>query len=166
VGLEPSCVAVFRDELLNLFPHDADAKRLSQQTFLLSEFLIKEAPHYQPPALQGQALVHGHCHHKSVIGFDTEQELLARTGLTVRYPEAGCCGMAGSFGFEKDHYDVSMKVGERALLPAARQAAPDTLLISDGFSCREQVSQATGRPVLHIAEVLANVKMSESHARP
>lgn len=155
IGLEPSCVAVFRDELLNLFPHDEDAKRLSAQTFLLSEFLIKKAPDYRPPRLNRKALVQGHCHHKSVIGFEEEQQLLQKMGLEVSAPEAGCCGMAGSFGFEKDHYDVSMKIGEKALLPAVRQAAPDVLVISDGFSCREQVAQATGRPVFHIAEVLA-----------
>ena len=155
IGLEPSCVTVFRDELLNLFPQDEDAKRLSEQTFLLSEFLIKKVPNYQPPQLNRKALVQGHCHHKSVLGFDAERQLMEKMGLEVSSPEAGCCGMAGSFGFEKDHYDVSMKVGEQALLPAARQASRDTLLISSGFSCREQITQATDRPVLHIAEVLA-----------
>jgi len=155
IGLEPSCVAVFRDELLNLFPHDEDAKRLSAQTFLLSEFLIKKAPDFQPPRLNRKALVQGHCHHQAVIGWDAEKQLLEKMGLEVSIPEAGCCGMAGSFGFEKDHYDVSMKIGESALLPALRQAAPETLVIADGFSCREQMAQATGRPVSHIAEVLA-----------
>jgi Fe-S oxidoreductase len=151
VGLEPSCVAVFRDELLNLFPTDEDARRLSRQTFMLGEFLAE----HELPAVRGRALVHGHCHHKAVIGFDSEAAVLTRLGLDVEVLDSGCCGMAGSFGFERAHYDVSMKVGERVLLPAVRAAAPDTTIIADGFSCREQIVQATGRRAWHLAEVVA-----------
>ncbi len=153
VGLEPSCVSVFRDEMVNLMPHDRDAHRLREQTFLLSEFLVKKAG-YTPPQLKRKALVHGHCHHKSVLKFDSEHELLKRTGLDFTVLDSGCCGMAGSFGFEADKYDVSVKIGERVLLPAVREAAQETLIISDGFSCMEQIEQLTGRKTLHIAEVL------------
>ncbi|MGH2461219.1 MAG: FAD-linked oxidase C-terminal domain-containing protein [Chloroflexota bacterium] len=155
VGLEPSCVAVFRDELINLFPHDEDAIRLSRQSFLLSEFLADHAPGYQPPPLRRTALVHGHCHHKALMGMGAETTLLERMGLDFRVLDSGCCGMAGAFGFEKSHYDVSIGAGERVLLPAVRAAAPETLIITDGFSCREQIAQTTDRQALHLAEVLA-----------
>jgi FAD/FMN-containing dehydrogenase/Fe-S oxidoreductase len=154
VGLEPSCVAVFRDELINLFPNDEDAQRLSRQAFLLSEFLERHATGYEPPKLARKALVHGHCHHKAVMGMGAQEKLLWKMGLDYTMPEAGCCGMAGSFGFEEDHYDVSIKVGERALLPAVRAADKDILIVADGFSCREQIAQTTDRRALHLAEVL------------
>jgi Fe-S oxidoreductase len=155
VGLEPSCVAVFRDELLGLFPADPDALQLSQQALLLSEFLVQKARDYQPPRLAGRsAVVHGHCHHKALMGMGDEQALLDRLGLSYQLLDSGCCGMAGGFGFERDHYDVSVKVGERALLPAVRAAAKDALIIADGFSCREQIAQTTDRQALHLAEVL------------
>ena len=122
VGLEPSCVAVFRDELTNLFPNDKDAERLSKQTFLLSEYLNRKVDGYRPPRLERKALVHGHCHHKAVMGMDDETDLLKKIGLDFHMPEDGCCGMAGSFGFERGgHYDVSVACGERVLLPAVRK---------------------------------------------
>ncbi len=157
VGLEPSCVSVFRDELTNLFPHRQDARRLSRQTYLLSEFLAKYAPDYAPGRLEDmQALVQDHCHHKSLLGTDAEKRVLDRTGLDYRVlEESGCCGMAGAFGFEADKYDVSIAVGERVLLPAVRSAPTDTLMVANGFSCREQIRQTTGRDVRHLAEVLA-----------
>ena len=154
VGLEPSCVATFRDELCELFPHDQDAKRLRDQTYLLSEFLLERANGWKPPRFLRKAIVHGHCHHKSVLGFDDEKKLLEEIGLDAEILDSGCCGMAGSFGFEKEKYDVSMKVGERKLLPKARECPPGTLLIADGFSCREQVEQGAGKVPLHIAQVL------------
>jgi FAD/FMN-containing dehydrogenase/Fe-S oxidoreductase len=154
VGLEPSCLAVFRDELLNLFPNDEDAKRLARQSYLLGEFLAQHAPEYQPPRLEGKALVHGHCHQKALVGMDSESAVLAATGLAVEVLDAGCCGMAGAFGFEAAHYDVSIGAGERVLLPAVRAAAADTLVVADGFSCREQIAQTTERRALHLAEVL------------
>ncbi|MGN6359454.1 MAG: FAD-binding and (Fe-S)-binding domain-containing protein [Thermomicrobiales bacterium] len=156
VGLEPSCVAVFRDELLNLFPHDEDAKRLSQQTFLLSEFLVNQASDYPWPHLDRKAIIHGHCHHKAVLDFDAEEEALKRLGLDCTVLDAGCCGMAGAFGFERgDKYDVSIKAGERVLLPAVRAAPPDAFIVADGFSCREQIEQTTDRRALHLAQVIA-----------
>jgi FAD/FMN-containing dehydrogenase/Fe-S oxidoreductase len=155
VGLEPSCLAVFRDELVNLFPHDEDAKRLKRQSFLLSEFLEQRAPHFDLPQLRRRAVVHGHCHHRAVMGLDDEERVLRRLGLEYQILDSGCCGMAGSFGFERgDHYEVSIKAGERVLLPAVRDAARDTLIITDGFSCREQIMQSTDRQPLHLAEVI------------
>ena len=155
VGLEPSCVSVFRDELTNLFPDDEDAQRLRKQTFLLSEFLDTEADGYKPPRLQRKALVHGHCHHKSIMGMEAEMKLLKDMGLEVQAPEDGCCGMAGSFGFEQgEHFDVSIACGERVLLPAVRKADKDTLIIANGFSCQEQIEQTTDRHALHLAQVI------------
>jgi FAD/FMN-containing dehydrogenase/Fe-S oxidoreductase len=154
VGLEPSCVAVFRDELLNLFPHDRRAQALSRQTFLLSEFLEAKAKDFQLPRLARKALLHGHCHHKSLMKMTAEESLLTRLGVEFQSPAPGCCGMAGSFGFERDKYDVSMAIGELELLPAVRQAPPDWLIIADGFSCREQIAQGSPRHALHLAEVL------------
>jgi Fe-S oxidoreductase len=154
VGLEPSCLAVFRDELPNLFPQDEDAKRLSKQAVLLSELL--EARGWQPPMLPGKALVQRHCHHQAVMGFRSDQALLEALGLDYELLDSGCCGMAGSFGFEAgDKYEVSVKAGERVLLPMVRQAGPETVIVADGFSCRTQIEQGTGRRALHLAEVLA-----------
>jgi FAD/FMN-containing dehydrogenase/Fe-S oxidoreductase len=154
VGLEPSCIAVFRDELINLFPDDEDARRLSQQSFLLSEFLEKKVDHYQPPRLSRKALVHGHCHHKAIMKMGDEEAILQKMHLDYTVPDSGCCGMAGAFGFERDHYDVSMACGERVLLPAVRGSSDETLIVADGFSCREQIAQTTNRRALHLAEVL------------
>ncbi|HTT22383.1 MAG TPA: FAD-linked oxidase C-terminal domain-containing protein [Candidatus Sulfotelmatobacter sp.] len=155
VGLEPSCIAVFRDELTNLFPHDARAQALSKQTFLLSEFLEEKLrPGALFPQLNRRALVHGHCHHKSVMKMAAEESLLRRLGIDFTSPAPGCCGMAGSFGFHSEHYEISQAIGELELLPAVRRAPPDWLIIADGFSCREQISQNTSRHALHVAEVL------------
>jgi len=155
IGLEPSCVAVFRDELINLFPHDERAQALSRQTFLLSEFLEQKlVPGAQLPQLPRKALLHGHCQHKSIMKMTAEESLLHRLGVQFQAPAPGCCGMAGSFGFEHDKYEVSAAIGELELLPAVRQAPADWLIIADGFSCREQIAQGTGRQALHLAEVL------------
>jgi len=154
VGLEPSCVAVFRDELLNLFPHDERAQALSRQTFLLSEFLETYAKDFPLPQLNSKALLHGHCHHKSLMKMTAEEAVLRRLGVDFQSPAPGCCGMAGSFGFEADKYDISIAIGELELLPAVRRAPADWLIIADGFSCREQIAQGTSRHALHLAEVL------------
>jgi FAD/FMN-containing dehydrogenase/Fe-S oxidoreductase len=155
VGLEPSCVAVFRDELINLFPHDARAQALSRQTFLLSEFLEKNlGPNAVLPQLARKALLHGHCHHKSIMKMTAEESLLKRLGVDFTAPAPGCCGMAGSFGFEHDKYEISQAIGELELLPAVRSAPPDWLIIADGFSCREQIAQGTHRRAMHLADVL------------
>ncbi|MGC2163763.1 MAG: FAD-linked oxidase C-terminal domain-containing protein [Silvibacterium sp.] len=161
VFLEPSCASVFRDELQNFFPPEKTmqgnrAAALRRQTFLLSDFLVQHAPGYQPPSLAGQNIVlHGHCHHKSIMKMTSELDLLRRTGADVTLLDSGCCGMAGPFGFEREKFEVSQTLAERVLLPAVRQASPQTLLVTDGFSCREQIAQNSPRRALHLAEVLA-----------
>ena len=155
VVLEPSCCAVFRDELKELFPHDTNAARLTSQACTLGEFLRHHAPHYQVPRLHRHALVHGHCHHKAIMGIDCEQQVLKGMELDFKVLESGCCGMAGSFGFEPGAtYDVSVKCGEQVLLPAVRAAHDEDLIIADGFSCKTQIEQSTERRALHLAQVL------------
>lgn len=155
VVLEPSCASVFRDELTNLLPHDSRGHKLKANTFLLSEFLVRRAPHYRPTARTGNFVVQGHCHHQSVMKMTDEMELLAATGAKVRLLDSGCCGMAGPFGFERDKFDVSQRLAERGLLPAVRTLDEETVLVADGFSCREQIAQNSDRRGLHLAEVLA-----------
>jgi FAD/FMN-containing dehydrogenase/Fe-S oxidoreductase len=156
IVLEPSCAAVFRDELINLFPKDERARALSKQVFLLSEFLStdEQAKNFRLPSLSRRALVHGHCHHKALMKMTAEEAVLQRMDINFTAPAPGCCGMAGAFGFEKDKYDISKAIGELELLPAVRQAPTDWLIVADGFSCREQIAQETDRHALHLAEVL------------
>jgi Fe-S oxidoreductase len=155
VVLEPSCWSVLRDEINGMFPDEKPAHAIMEHTFLLGEFLEKQAKSYQPPKLQKKAMMHAHCHHKAIVrGAKNEETLLERMELDVKLLTSGCCGMAGSFGFEEDKYDVSVAVGEHSLLPAVREAAPQTMIIADGFSCREQIEQTTNRHALHLAEVI------------
>jgi FAD/FMN-containing dehydrogenase/Fe-S oxidoreductase len=153
IVLEPSCASVFRDELHNLMPNDPLAKKMVKQTLLFSEFLDKHTK-YPLPRLKRKAIVHGHCHHKAVMRMKSEEKILDAMGLQHKDLAAGCCGMAGSFGYEKDKYEVSIAVGERVLLPAVRKADVSTLIIADGFSCKEQIVQETSRGALHLAEVI------------
>jgi Fe-S oxidoreductase len=99
-------------------------------------------------------LVHGHCHQKAIASMCDDERVLRRLGLEVELLDSGCCGMAGAFGFEREHYDLSIRCGELVLLPAVRAAASDTLVVADGFSCREQIAQTTSRRALHLAEVI------------
>ena len=119
-------------------------------------------PGYQPPRLDGRALLHGHCHQKAIMKMGDEESLLRKMGLELQSLDSGCCGMAGAFGFEAGKYAVSQAVGERVLLPAVRAAAAETVIVSDGFSCREQIQQATGRRAMHVAEVLQMAMTSRS----
>jgi Fe-S oxidoreductase len=170
VVLEPSCEAVFHDELVNLFPADPRAKRLDAMAVGLGAF-VQAHPHEFGAALPGRlakpAVLHGHCHQKALVGMAAEEATLRSIGLAPAQPEPGCCGMAGAFGFERgEHYELSMRIGERALLPAIRSAPENALLIADGFSCREQISQSTGRHALHLAEVLAMALEKEPGGEP
>jgi Fe-S oxidoreductase len=164
VVLEPSCASVFKDELLNFFPDDPQAQKLSQQVVLFSEFLQQRD--VALPRLQRSALVHGHCHQKSIQKMSSEESVLRQMGVNFTAPAQGCCGMAGAFGFEKEKYDVSLAIGELELLPAIRAASPDSLLIADGFSCREQIEQCTGRKALHLAEVIRLAMLSGKTTEP
>lgn len=152
VGLEPSCVSVFRDELLGFFPNDPRAQKLAASALTLSELLARD--NVTLPMLPRKAIVQAHCHHKAVMRFDAEEALLRKMGLDLTHPDSGCCGMAGAFGFEAEHYDLSMKLGERVLLPMIRESSADTLILANGFSCREQIEQGTGRKTLHFAELV------------
>jgi FAD/FMN-containing dehydrogenase/Fe-S oxidoreductase len=165
VVLEPACASVFRDEMRNLFPGDEVAKRLADQTFLLGEFLQRKAPRFAPPPLPARALLHGHCHQKAIMGMHADEEVLAKAGVRYRLLDSGCCGMAGSFGFERDKADVSVRIGELVLLPEVRTAPPDCLVIADGYSCREQIAQCTNRHAVHLADVLKMALAGEAPER-
>jgi len=164
VGVEPSCIAVLRDELVKLLPNDEDARRLARQSFHLAEFLCSDAIGWRPPPLERPVLLHGHCHARATGGFEPEQQLLAAMGAQVDAPDAGCCGMAGGWGYEREHYDVSRACAERALLPAIRDAARGTAVVASGFSCRSQISQLGGGHAMHLAELLFQA-VSTTNAR-
>jgi Fe-S oxidoreductase len=168
VALEPSCAAVFRSDAPELFPTHLDVQRLRHQTVTLAELLLDHSPGWQPPRLDRHALAQVHCHQHAVMGFDRDRELLRRAGVDVDVLESGCCGLAGNFGFERGHYDVSMACAERALLPAVRDAAPDDVILADGFSCRTQIEQGDsgGRGAVHLAELLAGALGSPRRERP
>ena len=155
VVLEPSCASVFRDEAPNLMPDDPRAAALKRQVMLLSEFLVEHAPGYRPAETRRDLLVHVHCHQRAIFNVKDEVAALAATGGQVKLLDAGCCGMAGPFGFEQSSFQVSQRLAERALLPAVRAADSRTVIVTDGFSCREQIAQNTGRRAVHLAEVLA-----------
>jgi Fe-S oxidoreductase len=156
IGLEPACVSAFRDELIGLFPNDTRAKKLANQMLLFTEFLDRHVPDVALPRVDRAALVQIHCHHHAVIKTESEAQVLNRLGLDYEIMRSGCCGMAGAFGFEKAKYQVSMKAAERVLLPKVRAAPPETIVLANGFSCREQIEQALGRKTTHIAELIAN----------
>ncbi|WP_448118792.1 FAD-binding and (Fe-S)-binding domain-containing protein [Pseudomonas serbica] len=153
VGLEPGCLSVFKDELLKFFPHDPRALALAKKTMLLGDFLVSTG--YEPPRLEADVLVHTHCHQKSLFGAKGDQTLLAQMGARTQFLDSGCCGMAGSFGFNPEHREISLAVGEEVLLPAVRKQSAETVILTNGFSCREQIRQNTGREVMHLAELLA-----------
>ena len=157
IFLEPSCASVFKDELPELFPDNARAKRLSGLVWLLADWLNAKAPGFAAGRLKGaHILVHGHCHHKAVFGGPANEiALLRQAGATVEPIQAGCCGMAGPFGFEADKFEVSKTIANDGLLPAVQAAGPMTLIVADGFSCREQIAQLSDRQAMHFAEVLA-----------
>ncbi len=157
IGLEPACLGTFRDELLNLFPDDREARRLHDQSVLFSDFVGQhwDGTRSIRPAT---ALVQTHCHHHAVFGAEAERDLLDKLDVQATFLPSGCCGMAGAFGFASDTYQTAQDIGERVLLPNVRAAPPDTLIIADGFSCREQIEQGTGRPALHIAQFINQLR--------
>jgi Fe-S oxidoreductase len=161
VGMEPSCLAVFKDELTKMLPHDDDAARLARNAYHFAEFF--STFDVEPPPLHGTALHWTHCHQRATGGTQPEVTLLERMGLDVQPVTGGCCGLAGSWGFEKGKYELSMDCGEQALLPAVRQAGQQTVIVADGFSCTTQIEDAaTGRRALHVAELMA---LAREHGR-
>ena len=165
VVLEPSCCSVFRDELNGLMPHSQSAHRLMENTFTLSEFLEQKVKNYDAPKLLRKAIVQGHCHHKAIMRMYDEETVMKKMGLDFELLDSGCCGMAGSFGYEADKYDVSIACGERALLPAVRKAGLSALVMADGFSCKEQITQDTPRQALHLAVVMQMALRDASGSR-
>ena len=159
IFLEPSCASVFKDELLELFPNNMRAKKLSGLVFLLADFLADRAPGFGADTLSGAHIaLHGHCHHKAVFGGpSSEIAVLRRAGATVDFIEAGCCGMAGPFGFEAGKFEISKTIANDALLPSIAAANPETIIVADGFSCREQIAQLSHKHAVHFAEALAQL---------
>ncbi|ANS77801.1 Glycolate dehydrogenase, subunit GlcD [Serinicoccus hydrothermalis] len=156
VGLEPSCTAVFRHEAVDLLPDEPLAALARTQVRTLAETLAERAPDWEPPQVGKDALVQVHCHQHSVLGFDADRRLMERAGIRAQVPDSGCCGLAGNFGFEAGHEELSRQVGERVLAPAVRAAAPSTEVLSDGFSCRTQIASLTDRRGRHLAQLLAD----------
>ncbi|HXE43368.1 MAG TPA: heterodisulfide reductase-related iron-sulfur binding cluster, partial [Candidatus Baltobacteraceae bacterium] len=163
VGMEPSCLAVFKDELTKLLPNDPDAAQLKKNCYHWSEFFQKHE--INVPKLEGKAMMWGHCHHKATGGMSPEMKLLKeRMGLEVEEAKGGCCGLAGSWGFEAGKYNISMQCAEVGLLPAVRKAEKSTVIIANGFSCKTQLEQSgVGRRALHTAEVMRIARKSASH---
>ena len=155
VGVEPSCILTLRDELPDLV-RDRRAKKLATAAVTFEEFLAG-LPDWSPGRLERKAVVHGHCHQKALVGMGPTTEVLSRVeGLDYTVLDSGCCGMAGSFGYEKGHYEVSQACGERVLFPAVRQTGADDLVVATGFSCRHQIADfCGGRKAVHTAELLA-----------
>ncbi|NWG22457.1 MAG: FAD-binding protein [Chloroflexi bacterium] len=161
IGLEPSCILTFRDEYPDLLD-DPRTAPLANASFLFDEFLAREiqagraALHFREPSVPRRYLLHGHCHQKALIGSGHALALLRMLpGADVSEVDSGCCGMAGSFGYEVEHYAISQKIGERALFPAVRALPADAEIVAMGTSCREQIVGGTGRRARHLAEVLA-----------
>src|ERR1051325_10182630 len=150
--------------MLDLRPHDEDAKRLHGQAFTLAEFLTRQ--NYRPPSLHEHIVVHGHCHQKSIIGLDAEKQLFDAMGAKAEILDDGCCGMAGSFGFEEHKYDLSMKIYEHQLGPSLRSVPVEKVILADGFSCKTQIEQATGRRPLHLAQLLHQAKNEARFTTP
>jgi Fe-S oxidoreductase/FAD/FMN-containing dehydrogenase len=157
IFLEPSCASVFRNEMLEFFPNEHRAQKMSSQVWLLADWLSAHASDWVADRLKGeQFLLHGHCHHKAVFGGPaSELALLRKAGAQVELIQSTCCGMAGPFGFEKNKFEVSKAIANLDLLPAIEAAGPQTVIVADGFSCREQISHLAHRSSLHFAEVLA-----------
>lgn len=163
IGLEPSCIAMLRHDGPDLVD-DPLMAQLGKATRTLGEALAELAPDWSPPWVGKNALVQVHCHQHAVMGFDADRTLMAAAGIEADVPDSGCCGLAGNFGFEDGHYDVSQAVGERVLLPAVREAASGTEIVADGFSCRTQIAQASDRRARHVVELLADALDARDHS--
>jgi Fe-S oxidoreductase len=155
VGVEPSCLLTLRDELPALFPDNSTVRQIADSAVLFEEFIAQQALH-PTPSISGKAIVHSHCHTKALVGMNPLLDVLGRCArLEVAAPDTGCCGMAGAFGYGADRFAISRMIGERVLLPTINAAAPDTLIIADGFACRSQIRQfCPDRQPLHPAQIL------------
>jgi FAD/FMN-containing dehydrogenase/Fe-S oxidoreductase len=164
IGLEPSCTAVFRSDIRDLLPHDEDAHRIRSQVHTFAEALTRLAPRAARSAgTRSKAVVQTHCHQHAVLGFTADLAVMEDAGIDADVLDSGCCGLAGNFGFENGHYDLSMACAERVLLPAVRRADPGTIVVADGFSCRTQIEHgAPGNRPQHLAEVLHRLLIPEA----
>jgi len=153
IGLEPSCTAALRHDAPDLLAGNPLADQAARATRTFAEFLTEAG--WEPPTVGGEALVQTHCHQHAVLGFAADRRLMAAAGIDATIPDSGCCGLAGNFGFERDHYEVSKAIGERVLLPAVRSLPEATAVLADGFSCRTQIAHGTSRRAHHLAELLA-----------
>jgi Fe-S oxidoreductase len=166
LGLEPSCTAVFRSDMHELFPDDQDAHRLADHVVTFAELLTQHTDGWEPPVSPGgmKALAQVHCHQHAIMGWDADQELLERAGVDVEHLDSGCCGLAGNFGFTAGHGEVSRALAEQTLLPRLREAGPDVVALADGFSCRTQIHDldSGGHEGRHLAELLAGLLHTDS----
>jgi Fe-S oxidoreductase len=161
VGLEPSCTAVFRSDAREMLPADDRAHRVADGIRTLAELLTERG--WSPPSLEGTSVVaQPHCHQHAVMGFDADRALLTEAGAELS-TISGCCGLAGNFGVEAGHYDISVKIAEHSLLPAVRDASPETEVLADGFSCRTQLDALSERSGRHLAELLAEQLAGRNH---
>ncbi|MGN6681570.1 MAG: (Fe-S)-binding protein, partial [Streptosporangiaceae bacterium] len=160
VGLEPSCTSVFRSDATELFPDDQDVHRLRDHTVTLAELLTQHTPGWQPPQVDREVIAQVHCHQHAVLGWDADAELLKAAGARAEALESGCCGLAGNFGFQRGHGEVSRALAEQVLLPRVREADAGTAVLADGFSCRTQIHEldSGGREAMHLAELLASTQ--------
>ena len=166
VGIEPSCLLTLRDELLMLLPDEPRTEVIAKSSYLFEEFmaqLIEEGElDLEFPVKDGKLLLHGHCQQKALVGTNPSKETLGLTGCEVEEVDSGCCGMAGSFGYEAEHYEISQAMGERRLFPAIRDVGEETTVVAAGVSCRQQIKHATGREAKHPAEVLHELYFGSS----
>ena len=159
IGLEPSCILTFTDELLSLLPSDVRARKIAEVAVTFEAFIAEQAAsgkldHLRWKAQPGRVLLHGHCHQKALVGTGPAERVLSLPGYTVETIDSGCCGMAGAFGYEAEHYEASVLMAERRLAPSVRAEPGDTVIAAAGTSCRAQIADTTGRHALHPAEVL------------
>jgi Fe-S oxidoreductase len=170
LGLEPSCTAVFRSDMHELFPDDQDANRLKDHVVTFAELLTQHTEGWQPPRAAGEvkALAQVHCHQHAIMGWDADQQLLESAGVDVEHLESGCCGLAGNFGFTAGHGEVSRALAEQTLLPRLREAGDDVVTLADGFSCRTQIHDldSGGHEGRHIAELLADLLRANPASHP
>jgi FAD/FMN-containing dehydrogenase/Fe-S oxidoreductase len=158
VGVEPSCTAALRSDVPGLLGEDQDAQRLAEQTVTFAQLLADHTPGWEPPDVDRDAVVQVHCHQHAELGFDAETDLMERAGIRAEHLDSGCCGLAGNFGYEPGHLDVSVACAERVMLPRIRETDDEMLVLADGFSCRTQIDQldSGGRHGRHLAQVLAD----------
>lgn len=170
VGLEPSCILTLRDEFLSLLPGEPRAEVLAEQAMTFEAFVAQRADDgaFDDVVWNGapeRIMLHGHCHQKALVGTSATERALSLPSSSVDTVDAGCCGMAGSFGYEAEHLDISHKMAERVLAPAVRAAADETVIAAPGFSCRSQIKDTTGRAALHPAQILRAALAAPETAR-